>query len=273
MSEANAFDFAVIRPFLLSLLAVSLFLARTCAAAEDSPPPLAVAELARHPSLTSTWESDGRTLIRLTIRNASPAEATVAIPAGLICALSTSGVRMLTLHSASLKTPPNSTAEATIPAVALSTKGTPAAQACLPTTDAEPKLTPFLTWLAAQPDLPRTTTQLIVFSILEDITFAQWQNFLATPPGVATAIDALGILRTLDPSRQSALATDAGLKVRALRDPVCRAKAMQLYGLALPADIQSGPIPEIGQLLHRTPGDNCPICRERAKMQQGASDL
>lgn len=273
MSEASAPDFAVIRPFLLRLLAVSLFLARTCVAAEDSPAPLAVAELARQPSLTSTWESDGRTLIRLTIRNASPAEATIAVPAGLICALGTSSVRMVTLRSASIKTPPNSTAEATIPAVALSTNVASTTRACLPTTDAEPKLAPLLTWLATQPDLPRTTTQLIVFSILEDITFSQWQTFLATPADVATAIDALGILRTLDPARQPALATDAGLKVRALRDPVCRAKAMQLYGLTLPADIPSGPIPEVGQLLHRTPGDNCPICRERAKMQQGASDL
>ncbi len=273
MSEAKSFAFAVIRTLLLSLLVGTIFSPRPSVAADGSSPPLAVADLARHPDLTSTWEADGRTFIKLTIHNASPAEASIAVPAGLICALGTSGDRMLALRTVTIKIAPNGTAEATIPAVALSTTVALGNRACRPTPDREPRVAPFLTWLATQPDLPRTTAQLIVFSLLADITFPQWQTFLTTPPDVVTAIDALGILRILDPARTPALATDSGLKVRALRDPVCRAKAGLLYGLALPAEIPSGPIPDIGALLHRTPGDNCPICRERAKMQRGASDL
>ena len=263
----------MIRTLLLSLLFGSIFFPPPSDAAEGASLPLAVADLAGHPELTSTWEADGRTLIKLTIHNASPAETTIAVPAGLICALGSSTDRMLALRSALLKIPPNGTAEATIPAVALSPKVAPGNRASRPTKDSEPKLAPLLTWLATQPDLPRVTAQLIVFSLLEDITFPQWQAFLSAPPDVVAAIDALGILRTLDPARIPALAADPGLKVRALRDPVCRVKASQIYGLTLPAEIPSGLIPDIGQLLHRTPGDNCPICRERAKMQQGASDL
>ena len=31
--------------------------------------------------------------------------------------------------------------------------------------------------------------------------------------------------------------------------------------------------PDIGQLLHTTPGDNCPICRQRAEMQPSPNGL
>ena len=113
----------------------------------------------------------------------------------------------------------------------------------------------------------------------------QWLQILATPrPGeppdpnhptpaeVTQAIDALGILRTLAPAKAFALATDDGLKLRALRNPWCRAKAMQIYGITLPAGDGAAP-PDIGQLLHLKPDDNCPICRQRAQMQAAPGDL
>jgi hypothetical protein len=66
------------------------------------------------------------------------------------------------------------------------------------------------------------------------------------------------------------LAGDSELKLRALRNPWCRAKAMQVYGLSL----GDGAVPpDLGQLLHTKPGDNCPICRQRALMEKAGSDL
>ena len=95
-----------------------------------------------------------------------------------------------------------------------------------------------------------------------------------TPAEVTQAVDALGILHTIAPGQQFAIANDSGLKLRALRNPWCRAKAMQLYGIALPAASGAdGQVPDLGQLLHTKPGDNCPICRQRALMQQGGSDF
>lgn len=131
-------------------------------------------------------------------------------------------------------------------------------------------------------DVPRATTQFVALAFLEDVTFAQWQRFLAPqrtgePPGqthptpveVTQAIDALGLLRRLAPEKTFALATDAELKFRALRNPWCRAKATQLYGIALPTSDGAVP-PDLGQLLHLKPGDNCPVCRQRSEMQTPA---
>lgn len=248
------------------------FLSGVCVAAE-MPPSIPVAELSHRPALQSEWESDGRTTIKLTVRNRSPSPATIAIPAGLICARQGGRDRAISLRAATLTIPPGDSAEAVLPSVALSTKSPAGSSPFVPTNDAEPKLAPLLTWLAAQSDTPRATVQLVVFTLLENITFAQWQVFLAAPPDLAVAVDALGILRTIDPASSPALARDSDLKGRALREPNTRAKAMQLYGLSLPDETQGGVAPEIGQLLHRTPGDNCPICRARARMQQGAGDF
>ena len=82
-----------------------------------------------------------------------------------------------------------------------------------------------------------------------------------------------GILRTVAPSQTFALGSDSGLKLRALRNPWCRAKAMELYGITIPATTADGQVPDLGQLLHTRPGDNCPICRQRALMEKAAGDL
>jgi hypothetical protein len=86
------------------------------------------------------------------------------------------------------------------------------------------------------------------------------------------AIDALGLLRVLHPSRTFALATDPDLRLRALRNPWCRTKAALLYGLTLPGS-DGATAPDLGQLLHTSPGDNCPICRQRAEMQTSPGGL
>jgi hypothetical protein len=82
------------------------------------------------------------------------------------------------------------------------------------------------------------------------------------------------VLREISPDKTFALASDSELKLRALRNPWCRAKAMQLYGMTIPGDAPPGAVPpDLGQLLHTKPGDNCPICRMRAQMQAPPSDL
>jgi len=90
------------------------------------------------------------------------------------------------------------------------------------------------------------------------------------PTEIAAAIDALGVLREIAPERKFALASDDELKLRALRNPFSRAKAMQLYGMTLPDGLVA---PDLQQLLHTKPGDNCPICRMRAQMPDAGNGL
>ena len=169
---------------------------------------------------------------------------------------------------------------------ALSSKSPPSSKPLRLLDEKEPRLDPLLKRLSGQQDVPRVTAQFAVFCLLEDMTFAGWQKLLSaartpdsakephpTPAEVAQAIDVLGLLREVAPERTFALASEAELKLRALRNPVCRAKAMQLYGITATGDPAEYGIPSIGQLLHTKPGDNCPICRGRAEMQKGAGDF
>jgi hypothetical protein len=187
---------------------------------------------------------------------------------------------MTVLRAASATVPPQGSVEVALPAAALSSKSAGTAQPFAPTAAAEPRRAGLLKFLADQPDAPKATAQLAILCLLENVTFPQWMQFLAatttpaephpTPSEVTQAIDVLGILRTVAPTQTFALAADPELKLRALRNPWCRAKAMQLYGL----DLGDGAVPpDLGQLLHTKPGDNCPICRQRALMQQPANDL
>jgi hypothetical protein len=89
-----------------------------------------------------------------------------------------------------------------------------------------------------------------------------------TPADITEAVDVLGLLRHLAPQQTFAIASDSELKLRALRNPWCRVKAMQVYGLSL----GDGAVPpDLGQLLHTKAGDNCPICRQRALMEKAAA--
>ena len=225
---------------------------------------------------------NGRDQLSLTIRNASAAPVAVAIPAGFIAEDPAGGDKMTVLRAASATIPPQGSVEVALPAAALSSKRACTAQPFAPTATAEPRLAGLLKFLADQPDAPKATAQLAILCLLEDITFPQWMQFLATttasapaephptPSEVTQAIDVLGILRTVAPKQTFALAADPELKLRALRNPWCRAKAMQIYGL----DLGDGAVPpDLGQLLHTKPNDNCPICRQRALMQRPASDL
>jgi hypothetical protein len=241
-------------------------------------PPLPLATALAGQRLIVEANGDGREHLALTLRNPSPGVVSVAIPAGLIAA-STTGERRVVLRGAEAGVPARGAVEVALPAAALSSKSR-AASASFTLTDAtEPRLAPLLKYLTGQPEAPRATAQLAVFCLLENISFAGWLRFLSasapdeshpTPAEVAQAIDALGILRTVAPEQAFALQSDSDLKLRALRNPWCRAKAMQLYGL----QIGDGALPpDIGQLLHTKPGDNCPVCRQRTLLQQPGGDL
>jgi hypothetical protein len=162
--------------------------------------------------------------------------------------------------------------DVTLPVAALSSKNAVKQQPFAPLATTEPRLTPLLKTLADQPDAPRTTVQLAVLGVLEDLNFSQWRQFSGnagnaqpTPAEITQAIDALGLLKLASPQGNFALGNDTELKLRALRNPWSRAKAVALYGL----DTGDGAVaPDLRQLLHTQPGDNCPICRQRALMQQ-----
>jgi hypothetical protein len=80
-----------------------------------------------------------------------------------------------------------------------------------------------------------------------------------TPAEVAMLVEALAFAQAASAAKKPALAEDAEFRRRALRNPWARARAMQVFNLA----IEAAP-PEIGALLHTLPGDNCPLCRRLA---------
>jgi len=250
------------------------------------PAALPISQAVHQAGLNCKLTGDGREELTLDVANKSNAASRVEIPAGMICKAS-NGDRVVVLRTTDLDVTSGGTSDARIPAAALSSKNPVASAAFEPAADKEPKLAPLLDYLATRNDVPRATSQLIALVLLEDVNFAQWQQFLApqrtgdsasqphpSPAEIVQAIDALGVLRSIAPDKTFALASDAELKLRALRSPVCRAKAMQLFGMTIPGDAPPGAVPpDLGQLLHTKPGDNCPICRMRAQMQGPQNDL
>ena len=249
------------------------------------PPAIPLAQALTRAELKCEWSGNGRDQLSFAVSNPSAQPLTIAIPAGLIAVNREGSGKLIVLRSAEITIPARASADVALPVVALSAKSANTTQPYQATTDTEPRLADLLKFLADKPDAPKATVQLAALAILEDLTFPQWLQILAqprageppdpnhpTPAEVTQAIDALGILRTLAPAKTFALATDDGLKRRALRNPWCRAKAMQLYGITLPTSDGAVP-PDLGQLLHLKVGDNCPICRQRAQMQTAPGDL
>lgn len=222
--------------------------------------------------------------VTLTVANAGDAPAQIVIPAGAIVAGADGTARLIFLKGTTLTVASGDTAEAILPAALLSSKLPPPEKSLRFLDDEETRLAGLLKRLAGEKDMPRATAQFAVFCLLEDMTFAGWQKFLAaqrapakqpqpTPAEVAQAIDVLGLVKETAPERTFALASDGELKVRALRNPWCRAKAMQLYGIKVTDDGSEFGLPNLSQLLHTKPGDNCPVCRSRAEMQKATSDF
>ncbi len=227
-------------------------------------------------------KSTGRDRLRLVLTNPTAGAMSVKVPAGTIFR-GANGARIITLRSAGIDVPSHGSVEAEIPIAALSSRDAVGMQPFTLTGETEPKLAKLLEVLATQDDIPRTTSQLAVLALLEDPSYGQWLQFLAAmgessgnkSDVVIQAIDTLGLLKTLEPERTFALAKDNELKLRALRNPIARPKAVQIYGLSLPDDpaLPSASVPSLKQLLHTQPGDNCPTCRMRERAGRGAGDF
>ncbi len=237
-------------------------------------------DLARRNGAQCVLKTNGRDTITAEISNRSREPLAARIPAGLVCDLAgPGGGKVITLRDAPVAVDAGAAVEVAIPAAALSSKNGRGGQGCVAICVSEAKLAPLLAWLASRPDVPRQTTQLVVLCLLEDVRLGQWMEFLRAglpksaeqgqPSGeeVAQAMDALAILREIRPASSPALMRDAELKLRALRNPATRARAMQIYGISLPPEEAAAIAPDFRQLLHSKPGDNCPVCRARSGMQ------
>ncbi len=228
-------------------------------------------------TLSLDLHGNGRDQLALVATNPTNVEIKLHIPAGLVCSDDAGKQKVLVPLATILTIPPNGIIEAVVPTVALSSRNTLLSHRSIPSRDKVERLLPLMAHLAGEPAIPRETTQLVALCLLENISFAQWQKFPDPQPAasdaVVTAIDALGILRRIVPDEKPALEEDSELKIRALRNPVTRLKAMQLYGMNPPAALEGGVAPDLRQLLHAKPGDNCPTCRARARGAASPNDL
>jgi hypothetical protein len=268
---------------LTTFLCATVLLALSPISAKAEQIPVSLATALDGKQLVAEATGNGRDQLSLTLRNPSAKSMTVTIPAGLIAEGRNTTDRVVLLRKADATVPAQGVVDVSLPVVALSSKSGGATQPFILTAATEPKLTPLLDYLATQPDAPRGTAQLAVFCLLENMSYGQWIQFLSassdeskstaahpTPAEITQAVDVLGLLRQVAPQQTLALASDSELKLRALRNPWCRVKAMQIYGL----NLGDGAVPpDLGQLLHTKPGDNCPICRQRALLQQSQNDL
>lgn len=251
-------------------------------ASSDPGPPIPFGDVADKATLRAEITGNSRDQLRISVSNTSPDAIRITIPAGLILK-GNNGDRVVLLRSAEISVAGRATADADLPTAALSSRNSAGTQPFSVTADSEPKLAALLKLLSTNNDVPRATSQLVVLALLEDISFAQWEQFVSLQGGadrkaagdIVQAIDALGLLREVAPGGSFALGRDNGLKLRALRNPVTRAKAVQLYGIAMPDDpgVPPAEAPNLKQLLHTQPGDNCPVCRMREKATRGAGDF
>jgi hypothetical protein len=221
------------------------------------------------PSLKLEHRGDGRNELTATITNQGSQSVSIEFPIGIV-AVGKSGSRMATIRPMSIAIEKTQTAEIIIPAVPLSLKNGTTPESLTLTRDKIDALKPLFDWSENQNDLPRKTAQLVALLLLENASLPQLQAFLArepisetrpTPADIAGIVDALSIVRQIAPDRKLVIADDPEFRLRALRNPWSRPKAMQLFGMNPPEGV---PIPDLNQLLHTKPGDNCPVCRLRS---------
>ncbi len=260
---------------MLRLLSIA---ALFCATALAEPIPLAKA--LADGRVKATISGNGRDSISVHLVPASPAALDVAIAAGTVFA-GENGERQVALRELRTKLSPDSEADAVLPAAALSSKNTGSRRALEIIPDGEPRIASLLPLFAKQNDLPKPTAQLAVFVVLEDMKWESWTQWLLAnrPPGkeqqpitpaeIAQAVDSLAFVKLSNPEKPPALLSDESLKRLALRNPWARGKAMTLYGINVDNALTGDPaLPtDLNQLLHTAPNDNCPICRQRQKMQ------
>jgi hypothetical protein len=222
---------------------------------------------------------NGRESAAVKITNLGADTLTVSLAAGTMLDAK-DGERQVSLRALETKLAAGATVEATLPTAALASRNAKADRALMLSTHTEPRLAPLMKLFENQNDLPRATAQLAVFILIEDIQWRAWRAWSAasagksvtdspTPAEVAQAVDALALVRLAAPDRKPAMLASEDLKRLALRNPTARAKAMALYGLTVDNALTGDPgvPPDLRQLLHTSPNDNCPICRMRQKME------
>jgi hypothetical protein len=237
-----------------------------------------IADAQSNAQLKVEVRGDGRSQLTVVVDNHSSDPAAIDVPAGLV-ALGKSGSRVATIRAAKMDIPAGKVGEIVLPIVPLSLKNGATVEPFQLERDRIDALKPFLEWSGKQNDVPRATSQLAALLLLGNVDFTQWQEFLRreplveprpTPADVAAAVDAISVVRQLAPDRKIAIAEDPEFRLRALRNPWSRAKAMQLFGMNPPEGV---PVPDLNQLLHTRPGDNCPICRLRSQSADPSNGL
>ncbi len=242
--------------------------------ADDSIPFAAAQEQKR---IVVTASGNGRDTLHFQVN--APAKVSVAIPAKAVFSAA-SGEAQIVLRDLTIEPGPGSDVDAIVPAAALSSRNVGQERSVTYAGMADPKLIKLIELFGRQNDLPRPTAQLAIFVTLEDLSWTDWKKWMEqawqkekpakahpTPAEVAQAVDAIAFARLAAPDRKFAILADEDLKRLALRNPWARGKAMALYGMTVEDAItgDSSLPPDLGKLLHTSPNDNCPICRQRAK--------
>lgn len=248
-----------------------------CAAAFAQPIPLGTA--LTDGKVRAEITGNGRDTVALKLANPGAGALTVSLAAGSLLAAK-NGERQVTLRVFEARLDAGASADAALPTAALATKNTKSDRALALYCGGEPRLAPLVKLFEDQNDLPRATAQLAVFMLIEDIQWPAWRAWSAaaagrpvadipTPAEVAQAVDALALVRLASPDRKPALLVDEELKRLALRNPRARVKAMALHGLTVEDALTGEPglPPNLKQLLHTSPNDNCPVCRLRKRME------
>lgn len=133
-------------------------------------------------------------------------------------------------------------------------------------------LEPLIRYLSSHRAVSAATRQLAALCLLRNVDAGQWHAEI-TDQDLYTIVAALDLLHQITPERTFALQQNSQLKLRALHLSDLRPKAMQVYGIALPpAAFDPQSLPNMRQLMH-TPGDNCPICRQRAAAERLQDNL
>jgi hypothetical protein len=241
---------------------------------------LPLADALTVPSLNASLRLDASGNVFFEARNTSSTLHSINVPAGSVL-LAADSARWLTIRDARIDLAPGEKTDTRLPAVSMSILQKAAAGPLSISSEQTGGYEGLILFSKAHDDLPRPTAQLATWILIENITYAQWiatltagsapadpATFPLPPEHLITAIDALAIVRGLHPERTFALADAAEFRVRALRFPATRARAMTLFGIAPPEGI---PETSLQDLLHTKPGDNCPICRWRGKMSAPAS--
>lgn len=258
--------------------AVLLSLAPLASAAESVPWSSALEKK----QVSMEFSGNGRDTIHL--QTSAPEKIKVTVPAGARF-VGENGEAQISLRSVEIEPGPGSSVDAILPAAALKSTNTPSLRSLTSDLTGEPKLRKLLELFGSQNDLPRPTAQLAIFVALEDLTWANWKKWMEpvwttekpakahpTAAEVAQAVDAVAFAKLAEPDRKFAILADEDFKRLALRNPWARGKAMALYGLSVEDAItgdSSLPV-DLGKLLHTSPNDNCPICRQRTK---GPADI